>query len=424
MKEIIPEKLSQIGDLTERRLLREIMNGLFTGLIDYQKHANEALEERVFNEIPDTGRKSTLYFAVCPRAAVDPIDDFLYPVFPEEASKPTFNLKEIKEGLANHEEIRLFTVFLECTYPQIRALLTSPRLYPGELVTTTRRHAVQIKLEPSPKYIREMERLYHVFQRNGIPWKTVNNPFAAKFFDICLSECEAELDPAAEIKELHFDLGDYEPYKRGDWILLWNIERLSLKTNGYPLPALDKVNFEHPIPIAAHGAVHEYLVDEDEQSVKYILRTDEELTVVAPVERGALWRLLKITQPGDTHPKYSFPVVSNRHKAGFINGFAGQQGRVIRTRGEIARLASSFETAADFELLDIAILERREGEKLTYDCNDFIIDDIRVANDKKVMRLQFKTTRPEDVLRYDLLSFIVSEVQQHFPEYECVGELV
>lgn len=426
MKEIILEKLNQIEDLEQRRMLRDIMSSVFTGLIDYQEQANQTLEERIFNEIPDEGQKSVLYFAVSPRDQIDPIDDFLYPVFPEEAAEPQFDLKEMAEKLAAHETVPLFPIFLECPYPKICELLNSPRLYQGELVTTTGKYPIQIKLEPSLKYAGEIERLYQVFQRNGIPWKTVNNPYANKFFEVGLTGFETAIEPLgdSEVKEISFDLGEFEPYKKSNVILLWNIERLLLKTSGYPVPALDNVNFEHPVAIAKYGTEHQYLVDEDEQSVKYISRSAEELTVVAPEQRNGMWHILKITQPGVDMKKYPFPVLSNQRKTGFITGFAQKQGNVIHTKGEIIRLVNVFTDTADFELLGITILDRREGQYHTYDCNHFIIDDIRVANDKKVLRLQFKTARPEDFLRYDLLSFLVSEVQRYFPEYDCVGELI
>ncbi len=367
MKEIILEKLNQIEDLEQRRLLRDIMSGLFTGIIDYQENANQALEERVLKEIPDEGQKSTLYFAVCPRDQLDPIDDFLYPVFPEEASQPKFNLKEIAEKIARRESIPLFTVFLECSYPQIRELLESPRLYQGELVTTTGKYPIQITLEPALKYSREIERLYQIFQRNGIPWKTVNNPYANKFFEVCLTGWETAIDLSGKdsegahaLMEIRFNLGEYEPYKKSNVLLLWNIERLLLKTSGYPVPALDKVNFEHPVAIAKYGASHEYLVNEDQQTVKYLSRSAEEITVVSPEERSGLWHILKITQPGVNPKKYPFTVVSNQHRDGFINGFAERQCNVIHTKGEIIRLVNAFTDTAEFELRGITILDRRE----------------------------------------------------------------
>jgi hypothetical protein len=56
--------------------------------------------------------------------------------------------------------------------------------------------------------------------------------------------------------------------------------------------------------------------------------------------------------------------------------------------------------------------------------NFFLIDDIRVGNDKKIMKLKFKALNNDSYIREDLLSFIVSEIQMYFSEYECQGELI
>ncbi|MNG00981.1 hypothetical protein D3C84_839390 [compost metagenome] len=68
----------------------------------------------------------------------------------------------------------------------------------------------------------------------------------------------------------------------------------------------------------------------------------------------------------------------------------------------------------------------------TYAMNPFIDDQVRTVSDKKVMRLTFrpcesgedtrvKAASISPLIRYDLMSFIVSEIQMYFPEYECEG---
>jgi hypothetical protein len=97
---------------------------------------------------------------------------------------------------------------------------------------------------------------------------------------------------------------------------------------------------------------------------------------------------------------------------------------IIRTKGEIARKVNSFEASKDFELIDVEIKPAKNGHGITYDMNFFISDDIRVGNDKKVMVLRFRANTKESYITQDVLSFLVSEIQMYFPEYECEGELV
>ena len=62
--------------------------------------------------------------------------------------------------------------------------------------------------------------------------------------------------------------------------------------------------------------------------------------------------------------------------------------------------------------------------KETYEVNDFIVDEIRDSNIKKVLILSFEAQEKNNYLNYDILSFIISEVQFIYPEYECEGRLI
>ena len=66
------------------------------------------------------------------------------------------------------------------------------------------------------------------------------------------------------------------------------------------------------------------------------------------------------------------------------------------------------------------------GLTRTYALNPFMSDNVRSEQGKQVMMLSFQRSEaslsvPEYLLS-DLMSFLVSEVQMHFPEYKCEGE--
>jgi hypothetical protein len=267
-------------------------------------------------------------------------------------------------------------------------------------------------------------KLYELFLKNNIPWKTVNHPFANKFFKVILSDCEANPALDEKLLEVAVDLDEYETYKTMDTVLLWNVERLKTAGKGFPVPALDRVNYEHPISLRKTGGEHGYLLDEDPNLIKRLIRTEDEIIAVSSREKFDQWDLVKIVQPVKDMVNTGNEIQTNRRRKSFLQNFAANQGAPIRTKGEIARVANSFETSACFELCDVEIAAHPGIERVTYDLNSFIVDDIRVANDRKIMRLKFKLKTQEQYVTYDLLSFIVSEIQMYFPEYCCVGELV
>jgi hypothetical protein len=298
------------------------------------------------------------------------------------------------------------------------------RSFQGNLVTSGGNYPIRVKLQPEEGYWQEVGKLYELFLKNNIPWKTVNHPFANKFFKVILSEFEATPDLDEKLLEIMFDLDEYETYKIMDAVLLWNVERLKIAGNGFPMPALDRVNYEHPISLRKIGVEHGYLLDEDPDLIKYQIRTGDEIIAVSPCEKFDQWNLVKIAQPAADKVITGNETHSNRRQKSILQKFAVKQATPIRTRGEIARIANSFETSAFFELCDVEIVVHPGIERVTYDLNSFIVDDIRVANDRKIMKLKFKLKKQRQYVTYDLLSFIVSEIQMYFPEYCCVGELV
>lgn len=424
MKEHFLEELNNIEDLEQRKLLKNIVIGCISGLIDYQETVNRELAERVFSEVEDAESHYHIYMTVCQQQEVDPIDDFLFPVFAEDLEDVQYNMGEIIEKLAQDEEIELFTIFMKCDYPKVKKLMDSSQIYRGTLRTNLNEYEIKVRLKPNRRYIQEIERLYHLFQKNGVCWKTVNYGYANRFFDVCLITCDGELNPKEEIKEITFDLAEYEAYKMTKMVLLWNIERVSARSNGFPVAAIDRVNYKHVISIAKLGENNGYLVDEETDLFRYLTRNQSEIAVICPEERSTNWNLLKITQPSLNQERvYSFPLVSNKRSSSFINNYAQRYSVAVRTKAEILRIIGAFDISRHFELETIELNACPEVEYFTYDMNFFIHDDIRLSNDKKIMTLKFKALT-DDFLRYDLLSFLVSEVQMFFPEYECRGVLL
>ncbi|GEB35765.1 hypothetical protein BPA01_53450 [Brevibacillus parabrevis] len=423
MKEIVLDRLNKMEDLEQRRMLKQMMNSVFLHLVEYQEDMQKKLEQRVFSEFEDKEEKHDIYVTLCQRDDFDPIHDYLYPMIPGDEQKTWFDRKELFEQLARQEEAVLMTIFLECEYSRLQSLAHGKRHFQGRLTTAEHSYPIEVRLQPNPLYVNELEKLYNMFQKNGMPWKTVNHPYANKFFDVILVSCEGELGEDEEIVEVSVHLEEWEPYKKLDVIPLWNIERLALKNIGFPVPATDRVNFEHVLSLRKTGSQHGYLVDGDEALIRYIKRTPEELTIVSPQEKSGIWHVCKITQPVETPTsRLHYELVSNRRKSSFVTSFARKQGMPVRAKGEIIRIVHSFEAAEQLELVHVEIREKSKGTAATYEMNPFISDNVRVEHDKKIMHLGFRKRGTDSFILEDMMSFLVSEIQMYFPEYKCEGE--
>lgn len=426
MKDIISDRLSKMEDLEQRKLLKQLMTGLFLNLVEYQEEMNRKMERKVFDEVKDGEEKHDVFVSLCRRDELDPIHDFLHPMLPEDAAPKLIDMSRLLDHMQRKEEALLFTLFLECDYAALRGLLDGERTFRGEMITSGGRYPISVRLVQSRRYIKEIEKLYHVFQQNNVPWKTVNHPYAYKFVDVLLTHCDAVPQEDEEISEITVDLEEYEPHKRVDVVPLWNIERLAIKNSGFPVPASDRINYEHVLSLHKTGSEHGYLVEGDEENIRYIKRSRDELTIVSPQEKAGIWSVLKIAQPVTARlGSLNYPLVSNRRTDGFIGKYARRQGQIVRATGEIIRIVHAFDAARLLELERVDIRERSDGSPQTYEMNPFVSDNVRTERDKKVMRLAFRARQAEGDERFllqDQMSFLVSEVQMFFPEYKCEGE--
>ncbi|MFJ7914692.1 MULTISPECIES: normocyte-binding protein [unclassified Lysinibacillus] len=421
MKELMIERLRKIEDLEQRQLLKDIVSGVFVNLIDYQDDMNNRLEERIFNEMDDVEDRFDIYVTLSSKEDVDPIHECLFPMRPADLESKSINIKKILEAFKNKESAELFTLFLECDSMQIQQLLAEQRLFSGKLVTTEGQVEIKVSLTQNTDYLQEMNKLYPLFQINGLPWKTINHPFIYKFFNVNLEDCPP-LNEDAEITEIIVDLEEYEDKKRLNMVPLWNIERHEVKNVGFPIPASDKVNYEHVLSIRKIGNEHGYLVEADEDNVRYVKRSDNELTIVSPRDKSGVWQLIKIAKMADEKiGKLHYELVSNRRIEHFIHKFANKYTATVKTKGEITRMINSFEAANSFELVDIEIVDAYSGTSFTHSANTFLTEMIGENNHKKTMLLKFKANEERNFIANDILSFLVSEVQRHFFEYECVG---
>ncbi|KOS62018.1 normocyte-binding protein [Lysinibacillus agricola] len=421
MKELMIERLRKIEDLEQRQLLKDIVSGVFVNLIDYQDEMNKRLEDRVFNEIDDAENRFDIFVTLSSKEDVDPIHECLFPMRPADLESKSIHIKKLLESLKYNEPAVLFTLFLACDSLQIQQLLAEQRLFNGKLVTTEGQVEIKVSLTQNTAYLQEMNKLYPLFQINGLPWKTINHPFVYKFFNVNLVDCPS-LHEDAEITEIIVDLEEYEDKKRLNMVPLWNIERHEVKNVGFPIPAIDKVNFEHVLSVRKIGNEHGYLVEAEEDNVRYVKHSDNELTIVSPQDKSGVWQLIKIAKMEDEKiGKLNYELVSNRRIEHFIHKFANKHTATVKTKGEITRMINSFEAAIRFELVDVEIVDSFSGTSFTHSVNTFLTEVIGENNHKKTMLLKFKANEERNFIANDILSFLVSEVQRHFFEYECVG---
>lgn len=424
MKDMIIERLSKIPNLEERKLLKDILNGVFVGVVDYNEEMFQKLTKEIFEEIRYDENRYTIYTSLAERNEVDPIHEFLYPMLPEDMQEAKYEVKEIIEKLNNKQEYRLMKLFFECDYLEFREILAKEEGYSGKIVTNKDEYNIRITLKQNLEYKACIEELYGNFTRNGVVWTTINSPYVNKFADVWLTGWDKPISNGEQIKEVELNLLKYDSCKKSDMVPLWNIEKLVLPSLTFPVPAMDQINFQHEISLSKSGEEHGYLVLLEEEFKGYVKRNKESMTVCAPVPDITDWKILKVTTYKQANLSYAgYEIMSNKTENSFLNRYARQQIRAIRTKAELHRIISSFEIAKSVEFIDFKILNTGNKQGETYQMDSFLTDGIREENYKKTLLLEF-TAKDKNYLTRDILSFLVSEIQQYFPEYVCKGKLL
>lgn len=422
----IYEKLNDINDLNDRVILKNVLNSVFTSLEQYSEDRFNDLEKRVFDEIQYLEEKYNIYSTIIDRKHIDVTNEILFPMVEEDVEEKVYDVKTIIDNLNNNVFSKMFNIFLKCNYSTFKQFISDNSEIMGTIETNKKIHKGYFKVKKNTQYKEKINILYRCFINNNIMWKTVNMPYINKIAEIQLINCEDKIDIDEEIIKINIDFGDYSKYIKYNMVPLWNIKEIKMKCSGFPMPCIDKINYEHIIPIKKEGEKNGYLVNLDEENMDYVTIKNNYITITSKIAVSSPWLVYKIVNyKEDNNKKENYEIMSNYKNVNFSNRFLFNNRYVIKTKNEISKVINSFEVSKHLKFMDLKIEEIKfEEDRETYDANDFIIDEIREDNIKKSLVLYFEAKNQEYYLNNDILSFLVSEIQIIYPEYKCEGRLI
>ena len=153
-----------------------------------------------------------------------------------------------------------------------------------------------------------------------------------------------------------------------------------------------------------------------------ISQRKEKLLIISENSRTKKWSIYQIRNAENKKTDhYEFPVMQNERVENFSERYQRKWGQSIRTRAELERFIRGFHLERYIRYQGCELLEQFDGRKETYSMNPFIEDEIRDTRSQKKLFLRFQAGREEEWLHRDIASFLVSEVQRLYPEYECGG---
>ena len=425
MREYIAGRLDEMKSVTEKDMLRDVMEDIFIPMYNHVEAQYARLESRVREEMPLQASSYTIWSTLMERENADGGCPYLFPMREEDLHRPEIDMTGIQERLRSEREIRLDTIFLQADYLVCREIEDSRETFDGTLKTENGDFRVGIRLRLSKRYPVCVENLYRLFITNNIPWQTVNSPYMFKMFDVMLVRIDLNgKEAAGAVTGYEASFGKHDGYIKRGLVPVWNICRLRIKSEDFPLAALDKVNYEYMFDLSDEGAENGYLADYGSADISAVRREENALIVTSPLQKGLVWDMYKIIKRKDYVTDYfPYELMNNAQEDSFAARMVAYYGTVIKTNAELQRLLAAYDVADYIKLDSVQVVSGAiVGE--TYDVNNFLKDEIRDLAVSKSLLLKFRPLKRNSYILRDVMSFLVSQVQIIYPEFHCVGVLV
>ena len=423
MEELIKEEINKISGLAERVVFKDIVEQIFLSLYETNLKMYSNLEERVMKELSFDINRYRVCNLVAEKKYVDMSHHLLRPIHEEDVKEKFCDLREIMEDFKVQGMSLVKTVFLEGDYLQIEELMKLGKRK-GNLVTNRREYPAEFLLKRNVTYLEEITHLYELFVSNAICWKTLNTCYLYKFVDLYLLEDGFTFETGEKLERIEVDWEEYEKMAHENYVPLWNIQKLTLNSVGFPVPCEDHKNFEHVISIKDYGDEHVYLID-DISSIFHLQQQPGRLVVTAKEAEAKKWNIYMIRSgENKKFERFSLPLLDNNRKDSFVEYFWKKQGVQVKTEAELGRLIRGYGLEEYIEFVGFEICNTVPAVKESYSMNSFILDEIRDRDSSKALLLEFKGGLKHPFLHRDMMSFVVSEVQLLYPEYQCFGRLV
>jgi len=424
MRKYIADRLDEMNPPTEKDMLRALMEDVFIPMYDHNESQYARLEERVRDEMPLPTSKYVIWHTLMERENANGCP-YLFPMLDEDLHMPEINIADIQQRLREEREIRLDSVFVQADYLVCKEIEDAREVFGGTLKTETGDLRIGVRLRLSKRYPACVEALYRLFISNGVPWQTVNSLYTFKMFDVVLVRIDLEGKAGAgKVSGYSATFGKHSEHIRQGLVPVWNVKKMRIHGGDFPLPALDKVNYEYLFDLSEEGGDHGYLADYGSADISDVRREENNLIVTAPMQKGLVWDMYKIVKRKEyLTDNFSYELMNNGQEDSFAARMVAHYGTVIKTNAELRRLLASYDVSQYLELESVQVIYGEvSGE--TYGVNGFLKDEIRDLAVSKSLLLSFKPLKRGSYILRDVMSFLVSQVQLVYPEFHCVGVLV
>ena len=338
----------------------------------------------------------------------------------------------------NYKDIYLENVYLNLSLHKIEEVLE--REFLGWIDIDGDNYEVKVRFVKDERYFDEIKKLYNSFELNGKKWKTINMAHFMRCYKIKLAEYGFDMsqDILEKIQngkyEITYDFEEIQDKVLRDRELLWNIEKKKIISTIFVRPTKIDLSFEYTINFENDEQV---LVSnhENEDILCCYYSGENKLNIVSKKNTGDIWdvfsikpiekcrKMLELYGKSSENQEDYFHFTNFRNKS-FIDKIQTKN-KNTRSRAFLEKYFLEYEFTKDKILLkDINFKENIEKNLDTYDCNESLKNDFQKGySDKKPKMNLFVEIKDFDDYSEDKASFLISEIQNDYNEFECRGYL-
>ncbi len=416
----VSERALELQNLEDRRFYKTVAEKMMLELFQHIKDQQSELESRIFSEMKAEKYAYAIYIGLIDREHYDASDEFLAPICPSDVKADPISIGDALDAEAPK---LLSTIFVQHTTQEVQRFSTTKQIFQGTIQTDAGEFQAFFTARPSKRYLERIAALYQIYLNNHIPWSTACTAYLHKMFDVVLDRVEGlDKKSDAKILSIKVDFGSYEQFVKRDIIPLWNLPVVQKNTSVYPVPCADHTHFEHIIFAHRLKAGCRYLVKNDTPSLQGTRYLNGDLYITCANAQPAAWELFQVN-PKPLRTNYPYPILSNQPKECFCADLKEYFRQGVKTKGELRRVIESYGYEGIVEFQDSELRPAMTTPPLTYNMDDFIVDEFRTQSNRNVLLLRFGAIDPENYLNTDIMSFLVTQAQKIFPEYDCRGML-
>jgi hypothetical protein len=413
MYSYIRKKLDGMKSLEDKKIAAEVLNDLFLPFYEMNEARYEALQKRVWDELPPPFEKYDVYTTVFDKNRIDLAHSFLRPMIASDSSEEQ-PLSCIQKNTI------LETIFIKLDYLDLKNL--DNKEFKGKIITSNGNFNAKFALKPTEKYAEEIYKLYKLFLFNQLSWHSLCSPLLFHFYDLIITET-GNIPKDALLQNVEVDYGEYSAYIKQNLIPVWNIEEVTVVSTDFPMPNLDRTNFEYRLETDKIGAEHAYLIGKSE-GILHARQEEDALIAVMAAEGGIIWDLRRILKYEKKDVEsFEYPLFSNAEKDTFGGRMTARFG-AVKTRGETKRIFYALGGTEYFSIFDTKVIHYSNFLGETYEINFFIRDEVRDMEVSKVLLLELEALADIRWYDRDLLSYYCSQLQLIYPEYKVAATLL